>query len=104
VDGQLVIDNWTRQRRARYFLDCSSEERGTFQAKAGTKHEIFVKFFNVDGSADGDEEEGVQDMYVISLWIIKCLVDRMPLLKNQDFVLGVLKFETQTNYFKRLLI
>jgi beta-glucosidase len=68
VDGQLVIDNWTRQRRAHFFLDSSSEEeRGTFQAKAGTKHEIFVIFCNVNGPADGDEEEDVVDVYVISL-------------------------------------
>jgi beta-glucosidase len=58
VDGQLVIDNWTRQRRGDYFFGFGSqEERGTFQAKAGIKHEIFVLFCNVHGPADGDEEE-----------------------------------------------
>jgi beta-glucosidase len=70
VDGQLVVDNWTRQRRGGYFFGCGSEEeRGTFQVKAGTKHEIFVLFCNVHGPADGDEEEAVMDKCVISLWI-----------------------------------
>ena len=105
VDGELVIDNWTRQRRGGYFFGCGSEEeRGTFQAKAGTKHEIFVLFCNVHGPADGDEEEGVMDKYLISLWI-RIFADGKPLpLATQGFVLGVQKFETQTDYFKKLLI
>ena len=62
MDGQLVIDNWTRQRRGIYFFGCGSEEeKGTFQAKAGIKHEIFVLFCNVHGPADGDEVESVMD-------------------------------------------
>ena len=97
-----MIDNWTRQRRGSYFFGCGSEEeRGTFQAKAGVKHEIFVLFCNVHGPADGDEEEGVMDKYVIFLWI-RVFANRRP-LATQVFVLGVLKFETQTNYFKKLL-
>ena len=55
-----MIDNWTRQRRGTYFFGRGSEEeRGTFQAKAGIKHEIFVLFCNVHGPADGDEDETV---------------------------------------------
>ena len=99
-----MIDNWTRQRRGGYyFFGCGSEEeRGTFQAKAGIKHEIFVLFCNVHGPADGDEEESVMDQYIVSLWI-GIFADRKPLpLATQGFVLGVLKFETRTNYFKRL--
>jgi hypothetical protein len=105
VDGQLVIDNWTRQRCGSYFFGCGSEEEGgSFQAKAGIKHEIFVLFCNVHGPADGDEEEGVMDKYVISLWI-RNFADGRPLpLATQGFVLGELKFETQMNCFKRLLI
>ena len=57
-----MIDNWTRQRRGDYFFNCGSEEeRGTFQAKAGVKHEIFVVFCNVHAPADGDEVESVMD-------------------------------------------
>ena len=99
-----MIDNWTRQRRGYYFFGCGSEEeRGTFQAKAGVKHEIFVLFCNVHGPADGDEEESVMDTYVIFLWI-RVFANRRPFsLAKQVFVLGVLKFETQTNYFKKLL-
>ena len=100
-----MIDNWTRQRRGTYFFGCGSEEeRGTFQAKAGVKHEIFVLFCNVHGPADGDEEEGVMDKYDIP-FRVRIFADRRPLpLATQGFVLGVLKFETQTDYFKRLLI
>ena len=62
-----MIDNWTRQRRGNAFFGCGSqEEKGTFQLKADTKHEIFVLFCNVHGPADGDEEEAVMDKYVIS--------------------------------------
>ena len=72
--------------------------------KANVKHEIFVLFCNVHGPADGDEEEGVMDKCVISLWIT-IFADGRPLsLATRGFVLGVLKFETQMNYFNRLLI
>ena len=45
----------------------SLEERGTFQLKANTKHEILVVFCNVRGPADGDEDEAIMDRY-ICLW------------------------------------
>ena len=62
MDGQLVIDNWTRQRRGQEFFGVASEEeKGTFQMKANTKHEILVIFCNVRGPADGDEDEVVMD-------------------------------------------
>jgi beta-glucosidase len=66
VDDQLVIDNWTRQRRGEaFFNEGSQEERGTFQMKANTKHEIFLVFCNVRGPADGDEDEAIIDRYII---------------------------------------
>ena len=66
VDGQLVIDNWTRQRRGKaFFGGGSEEEKGIFQLKANTKHEILVMFCNVRGPADGDEDEAVMDRYII---------------------------------------
>lgn len=62
VDGHLVIDNWTRQRRGDEFFNCATkEENGTFELKANTKHNIFVEFCNVRGPADGDEDEAIMD-------------------------------------------
>ncbi|KAG6839583.1 hypothetical protein C0991_001270 [Blastosporella zonata] len=62
VDGNLVIDNWTRQRRGdAFFGSGSEEEKGIYQLKANTSHEIFVDFCNVRGPADGDEDESVMD-------------------------------------------
>ncbi|KAF9552266.1 glycoside hydrolase family 3 protein [Agrocybe pediades] len=62
VDGKLVIDNWTRQRRGEYFFGQGShEERGVYELKANTKHDILVEFCNVRGPADGDEDEALMD-------------------------------------------
>ncbi|KAF5386896.1 hypothetical protein D9615_002114 [Tricholomella constricta] len=62
VDGNLVIDNWTRQRRGDSFFGSGSvEEKGVYRLKAHTKHEVFVEFCNVRGPADGDEDEAVMD-------------------------------------------
>ncbi|KAF8839076.1 glycoside hydrolase family 3 protein [Paxillus ammoniavirescens] len=62
VDGKLVIDNWTRQRRGESFFNSGSqEEKGRIDLKAGVKHNILVEFCNVKGPADGDEDEVVQD-------------------------------------------
>ncbi|KAH9483439.1 putative beta-glucosidase I [Psilocybe cubensis] len=62
VDGKLIIDNWTRQVRGEDFFGCASiEEKGTFEAKAGVKHDILVEFCNVRSPADGDEDEMLMD-------------------------------------------
>ncbi|KAF8162621.1 beta-glucosidase [Crassisporium funariophilum] len=62
VDGKLVIDNWTRQRRGDAFFGVGTEEeKGTFEMKANTKHDILVEFCNVRGPADGDEDETIMD-------------------------------------------
>ncbi|KAG5651698.1 hypothetical protein H0H81_007757 [Sphagnurus paluster] len=62
VDGYLVVDNWTRQRRGEsFFGNGSAEEKGVYRLKANTKHDIFVEFCNVRGPADGDEDEAVMD-------------------------------------------
>ncbi|KAF9066008.1 beta-glucosidase [Rhodocollybia butyracea] len=62
VDGQLVIDNWTRQRRGESFFNSGTlEERGVFTLKANVKHEVVVEFCNVRGPADGDEDEVIMD-------------------------------------------
>ncbi|KAJ3506547.1 hypothetical protein NLJ89_g6807 [Agrocybe chaxingu] len=62
VDGNLVIDNWTRQRRGDDFFGVGTvEEKGTYDLKAGVKHDILVEFCNVRGPADGDEDEAVMD-------------------------------------------
>ncbi len=55
VDGKLVIDNWTKQKRGDAFFNSgSAEEYGVFQLKAGVKHEILVDFINVRAPADED--------------------------------------------------
>ncbi|KAF8963765.1 beta-glucosidase [Flammula alnicola] len=62
VDGNLVIDNWTRQRRGEDFFGYASEEElGRYDLKAGVKHDILVEFCNVRAPADGDEDEAVMD-------------------------------------------
>ncbi|KAJ7041012.1 beta-glucosidase [Mycena alexandri] len=62
VDGELLIDNWTRQKRGDAFFGCGSEEeRGVFPLKAGVRHNILVEFCNVRAPADGDEDETVMD-------------------------------------------
>ncbi|PFH53517.1 glycoside hydrolase family 3 protein [Amanita thiersii Skay4041] len=58
IDGQLVIDNWTRQRRGEAFFGVGSlEEKGVCQLKANNYHDVLVEFCNVRGPADGDEDE-----------------------------------------------
>ncbi|KAJ7843119.1 beta-glucosidase [Mycena olivaceomarginata] len=62
VDGELLIDNWTRQRRGdAFFGSGSEEEHGVFNLKSGVQHDIYVEFCNVRGPADGDEDETVMD-------------------------------------------
>ncbi|KAF9522963.1 glycoside hydrolase family 3 protein [Crepidotus variabilis] len=62
VDGNLVIDNWARQRRGDDFFGVATvEETGVYHLKAGLKHDILVEFCNVRGPADGDEDEAVMD-------------------------------------------
>ena len=60
MDGNLVIDNWTRQRRGEFFFGASSvEERGVYRLEADKSYEVYVEFCNVTGPADGDEDETV---------------------------------------------
>ena len=62
IDGNLVIDNWTRQRRGESFFAVGSEqEKGTYQLKANTAHDILLEFVNVRGPADGDEDETIME-------------------------------------------
>ena len=51
-----MIDNWSRQVHRKAFYGLESDKKATFQLKANTKHEIFVVFCNVLGSADVEEE------------------------------------------------
>ncbi|KZS87466.1 glycoside hydrolase family 3 protein [Sistotremastrum niveocremeum HHB9708] len=58
VDGELVIDNWTKQRPGdAFFRTGTLEERGTFHRKAGVKHEIVLELCNVKPAAGGGEDE-----------------------------------------------
>ncbi|OSD02184.1 glycoside hydrolase family 3 protein [Trametes coccinea BRFM310] len=62
VNDQLVIDNWTKQRRGEAFFNSGSEEeRGTVSLKAGVAYSIFVEFCNVRAPADSDPDEAVMD-------------------------------------------
>lgn len=50
IDGELIIDNWTQQRKGTAFLGQGTvEERGVAILKAGQKHELFVDFSNERG-------------------------------------------------------
>jgi beta-glucosidase len=62
VDGNLVVDNWTRQTRGDAFFGLgSTEDRGCTYIPAKHSPEIFVEFCNVRAPADGDEDESVMD-------------------------------------------
>ncbi|EJD06139.1 beta-glucosidase [Fomitiporia mediterranea MF3/22] len=62
VDGKLLIDNWTRQRRGEaFFSTATQEEKGIFELKAGVSHDIHVHYVNVRGPADEDEDELLMD-------------------------------------------
>lgn len=62
MDGNLVIDNWTKQRRGdAFFTSGSEEERGVYRLKANTTHSILVEFCNVRAPADDDPDEAVMD-------------------------------------------
>ncbi|KDR82279.1 hypothetical protein GALMADRAFT_264459 [Galerina marginata CBS 339.88] len=62
VDGNLVIDNWTRQVRGEdFFGQGTVEETGTYSIKANTKYDILVEFCNVRGPADNDKVEALMD-------------------------------------------
>lgn len=93
VDGKLVIDNWTRQRRGEAFFGCGSEEeKGIVELKAGVKHAIYVEFCNVRAPADGDEDEAIMDRYIsvvtylVQLWLNHSAVTLVS-------VLAVLRFK-----------
>ncbi|KAG7086260.1 hypothetical protein E1B28_002228 [Marasmius oreades] len=64
IDSEVVIDNWTTQRRGdAFFGSGSEEERGRFLKKKGVKHEVSVEFCNVRAPApeSGDLDELVMD-------------------------------------------
>ncbi|TEB18147.1 hypothetical protein FA13DRAFT_1746415 [Coprinellus micaceus] len=62
VDGNLVIDNWTRQRRGDSFFGTGTvEETGVYDLVGGKEHEVYVEYLNVRGPADGDEDEQLMD-------------------------------------------
>lgn len=55
IDGNLVIDNWTLQRRGVAFFNTGTEEEcGIYLLKKGVAHEILVEFNNVRGPAEGE--------------------------------------------------
>ena len=60
LDGRLVIDNWTRQRRGDTFFGFGTvEERCIVDLRAEVAHELFIEYCNIRGPADGDEDENV---------------------------------------------
>lgn len=78
MDGQLVNDNWTRQRRGEALFGAGTqEEKGIFPLKTRHKHDILVEFCNVRGPADGDEDQAVMDRYPTTFY------SRFSVLKNR---------------------
>ncbi|TFK20101.1 glycoside hydrolase family 3 protein [Coprinopsis marcescibilis] len=70
VDGNVVIDNWTRQRRGESFFGLGTvEEKGVYPLVAGRKHEVLVELCDVRGPADGDEDETLMDRYVVQRFV-----------------------------------
>ncbi|KAK7458836.1 hypothetical protein VKT23_009846 [Stygiomarasmius scandens] len=64
IDSQLIIDNWTTQRRGDAFFGSGSiEDKGVFTLKSGVAHEVEVVFCNVRAPAleNGDPDELVMD-------------------------------------------
>ncbi|OCH85372.1 beta-glucosidase [Obba rivulosa] len=62
VDGTLVVDNWTQQRRGEAFFGSGSEEeRGVYRLKAGTAHAVVVEYCNVRAPAPDDPDEALMD-------------------------------------------
>ncbi|KAI0355239.1 beta-glucosidase [Trametes cingulata] len=62
VDDQLVIDNWTKQKRGDAFFNSGSkEEYGVVHMQAGKAYSIHVEFCNVRAPADEDPDEAVMD-------------------------------------------
>lgn len=62
MDGNLVIDNWTKQRRGdAFFGSGSEEERGVYPLKANTSYSIYVEYCNVRAPADKDPDETIMD-------------------------------------------
>ena len=62
IDGKLLIDNWTRQRRGEaFFSNGTLEEKAVLECKAGVAYDIHIHFVNVRGPADGDEDEIIVD-------------------------------------------
>ena len=55
IDGNLIIDNWTLQRRGVAFFNTGTEEEcGRYLLKRGVAHEIYIEFGNVRGPAEGE--------------------------------------------------
>jgi beta-glucosidase len=60
VDDNLVVDNWTRQKRGDAFFGTGTvEERGVVKLQKGKKHELFVDFCSVRGPAGDDTDNTV---------------------------------------------
>jgi len=97
VDGSLVIDNWTSQRRGTAFFGCGSqEEKGVFPLKANKLHDIYVEFCNVRGPANGDESEDVMESNAgVRLGgaevkdLDSMMVEAVELAKDADAVIAV---------------
>lgn len=61
IDGNLVVDNWTRQTRGDSFFGSGTvEEKGVYDLKAGVSHSILVEYVNVSAKNDL-EDERIQD-------------------------------------------
>jgi beta-glucosidase len=60
VDGKLVVDNWTKQKRGDAFFGTGTvEERGVVRLEKGKRHELYIDFSSVRGPAGDDGDNTV---------------------------------------------
>ncbi|KAG8897103.1 hypothetical protein FRB99_008457 [Tulasnella sp. 403] len=63
INGEIVVDNWTRQRRGNAFFGTGTvEETAEIVLEAGKSYDVEVEYRNVRGPADGDEDETTVDL------------------------------------------
>ncbi|EJD37897.1 glycoside hydrolase family 3 protein [Auricularia subglabra TFB-10046 SS5] len=59
VDGQLVVDNWTKQRKGPHFFGRGTEEEcGKIAVRKGVQYDILVEYSNISGPTETDSSTG----------------------------------------------
>ena len=97
VDGNLIVDNWTKQKRGDAFFGTGTvEERGFVKLQKGKKHKLFIDFCSVRGPAgDGSDDTvtlGGSALRVGGAEVLeeeKGIAESVELAKNADRVIVV---------------